>query len=124
MTVSERQDLAPADVAPGDLRVRVTGRGEWGMRIAELLDGDGLPARAIDTGAAVLRSSVPAERRHRLEVEGRLAGRWSAIARALSTDARLQAGLAADADADLMVLAADVSVGAGAMLATLVRRLV
>ena len=96
MTASERQDLAPADVAPGDLRVRVTGLGEWGVRIAELLDGDGLPARAIDTGPAVLRSSVAAERRHRLEVEGRLAGRWSTIARALSTDPRLQAGLAAD----------------------------
>lgn len=124
MTAFDRQDLTSSGTPSGDLRVRVTGLGEWGIRIAELLDGDGLASRAIDTGAAVLRSSVDPSRRHRLEVEGRLAGRWAAISRALSTDSDLQAGLAADADADLMVLAADVSVGAGAMLATLVKRLV
>ena len=124
MTAFDRQDLTSSGGPSGDLRVRVTGLGEWGIRIAELLEGEGMTSRAIDTGAGVLRSSVDPGRRHRLEVEGRLAGRWAAIARALSTDPELQAGLASDADADLMVLAADVSVGAGAMLATLVKRLV
>lgn len=124
MTAFDRQELTSSSGPAGDLRVRVTGLGEWGIRIAELLDGDGVTSRAIDTGAGVLRSSVDPGRRHRLEVEGRLAGRWAAISRALSTDPELQAGLASDADADLMVLAADVSTGAGAMLATLVKRLV
>jgi HD-GYP domain-containing protein (c-di-GMP phosphodiesterase class II) len=124
MTAFDRQELTPSGGPSGDLRVRVTGLGEWGIRIAELLEGEGMTSRAIDTGAGVLRASVDPGRRHRLEVEGRLAGRWAAISRALSTDPELQAGLASDSDADLMVLAADVSVGAGAMLATLVKRLV
>ena len=124
MTTFDRQELTSSGGPAGDLRVRVTGLGEWGIRIAELLDGDGVVSRAIDTGAGVLRSSVDPGRRHRLEVESRIAGRWAAISRALSTDPELQAGLASDADADLMVLAADVSTGAGAMLATLVKRLV
>ncbi|HET9332925.1 MAG TPA: HD domain-containing phosphohydrolase [Gemmatimonadota bacterium] len=124
MTAFDRQELTSSGGPTGDLRVRVTGLGEWGIRIAELLDGDGVTSRAIDTGIGVLRSSVDPGRRHRLEVESRIAGRWAAISRALSTDPELQAGLASDADADLMVLAADVSTGAGAMLATLVKRLV
>lgn len=102
----------------------MTGLGEWGTRIAELLDDSGLAARAVDTAASVLRSSLDPERVHHLQVESRTAGRWAALARALASDPDLKAGLAADADSDLMVVAADVSVGAGVMLAALMKRMV
>jgi HD-GYP domain-containing protein (c-di-GMP phosphodiesterase class II) len=124
MISPDRHDPALHENPLGDLRVRVTGLGEWGTRIAELLDHDGLSARAVDTSASVLRSDLSPDRRHHLQVEGRTAGRWAALSKALSTDAELRAGLEADADADLIVVAADVSAGAGVMLATLVKRMV
>jgi HD-GYP domain-containing protein (c-di-GMP phosphodiesterase class II) len=102
----------------------VTGLGEWGTRIAELLDDDGLTARAVDTSASVLRSSLDPDHRHHLQVEGGTAGRWAAISRALASDPDLRAGLESDADGDLIIVAADVSVGAGVMLSTLVKRMV
>ncbi|HET6361577.1 MAG TPA: hypothetical protein VFH11_05915, partial [Gemmatimonadota bacterium] len=107
-----------------ELRVRVTGLGEWGTRIAELLGDSGLEARAIDSSASVRRTGLDPGRIHHLQVENRTAGRWAALARALSSDADLQAGLASDADCDLMMVAADVSGGAGVMLATLMKRMV
>ncbi|HJU86253.1 MAG TPA: hypothetical protein VJ788_02655, partial [Gemmatimonadota bacterium] len=107
-----------------ELRVRVTGLGEWGARIAELLGDSGLEARAIDSAMSVRRSGLEPGRIHHLQVESRTAGRWASLARALSSDADLQAGLAADADCDLMMVAADVSAGAGVMLATLMKRMV
>jgi HD-GYP domain-containing protein (c-di-GMP phosphodiesterase class II) len=124
MTSFDRQDPPPHESPSGELRVRVTGLGEWGTRIAELLSDSGLPARAVDTGAAVLRSGLDPGRVHQLQVDSRTAGRWAALARALSSDPDLKAGLAADADCDLMVVAADVSVGAGVMLAALMKRMV
>jgi hypothetical protein len=51
MTSFDRQELTSSGGPAGDLRVRVSGLGEWGIRIAELLDGDGVTSRAIDTGA-------------------------------------------------------------------------
>lgn len=124
MTSFDRQGPSPHENSSGGLRVRVTGLGEWGTRIAELLDDSGLAARAVDTAASVLRSSLDPERVHHLQVESRTAGRWAALARALASDPDLKAGLAADADSDLMVVAADVSVGAGVMLAALMKRMV
>ena len=124
MISPDRHDPTHHENPLGDLRVRVTGLGEWGTRIAELLDDDGLGARAVDTSASVLRANLHPERRHHLQVEGRTAGRWAALSRALSTDLDLRAGLEADADADLIVVAADVSAGAGVMLSTLVKRMV
>ncbi len=41
-----------------ELRVRVTGLGEWGTRIAELLGDSGLEARAIDSSASVRRTGL------------------------------------------------------------------
>ena len=107
-----------------ELRVRVTGLGEWGTRIAELLGDSGLEARAIDSSASVRRTGLDPERVHHLQVESRTAGRWASLARALSSDTDLQAGLAADADCDLMMVAADVSAGAGVMMAALMKRMV
>ncbi len=107
-----------------ELRVRVTGLGEWGTRIAELLGDSGLEARAIDSSASVRRTGLDPARVHHLQVESRTAGRWASLSRALSSDADLQAGLAADADCDLMMVAADVSAGAGVMMATLMKRMV
>ena len=107
-----------------ELRVRVTGLGEWGTRIAELLGDSGLEARAIDSSASVRRTGLDPERVHHLQVDSRTAGRWAALSRALSSDADLQDGLAADADCDLMMVAADVSAGAGVMMATLMKRMV
>lgn len=124
MTSFDRQDSSPHEGPPGELRVRVTGLGEWGTRIAELLDDSGLPARAVDIAPAVLRSSIDSDRVHHLQVESRTAGRWAAVARALASDPELKVGLAADADCDLMVVAADVSAGAGVMLAALMKRMV
>ncbi|MGH7566857.1 MAG: HD-GYP domain-containing protein, partial [Gemmatimonadota bacterium] len=124
MTSFDRQDPSPHENPSGELRVRVTGLGEWGTRVAELLDDSGLAARAVDTAASVLRSSLDPERVHHLQVESRTAGRWAALSRALASDDGLKAGLAADADCDLMVVAADVSVGAGVMLAALMKRMV
>jgi HD-GYP domain-containing protein (c-di-GMP phosphodiesterase class II) len=124
MTSIDRQDPSPKGSPPAELRVRVTGLGEWGTRIAELLDDTGLPARAIDIASSVLRSSLDTGRVHHLQVESRTAGRWAAVARALASDPELKAGLAADADCDLMVVAADVSAGAGVMLAALMKRMV
>jgi len=123
MTSIDRQSPPPHGSPAGDVRVRVIGLGEWGTRIAELFEDEGLTARAVDTAPGVLRSSLAPERRHHVEVEGgRFADRWAAASRALSSDPELRAGLAADADGDLMIVAADISVGAGAMLASLVRR--
>ncbi|HYO47884.1 MAG TPA: HD domain-containing phosphohydrolase [Gemmatimonadota bacterium] len=124
MTSFDRQDPSPHESPSGELRVRVTGLGEWGTRIAELLDDSGLAARAVDTAASVLRSSLDPDRVHHLQVESRTAGRWAALSRAMASDPDLNAGLAADADSDLMVVAADVSVGAGVMLAALMKRMV
>jgi HD-GYP domain-containing protein (c-di-GMP phosphodiesterase class II) len=124
MTSIDRQDPSPPGSSLGELRVRVTGLGEWGTRIAELLDDTGLPARAVDTASSVLRSSLDSDRVHHLQVESRTAGRWAAVARALASDPELKAGLAADADCELMVVAADVSAGAGVMLAALMKRMV
>ena len=107
-----------------ELRVRVTGLGEWGTRIAELLGDSGLEARAIDSSASVRRTGLDPARVHHLQVESRTAGRWASLSRALSSDADLQAGLAADADCDLMMVAADVSAGAGVMMAALMKRMV
>ena len=124
MTSIDRQDPSPPGSSLGELRVRVTGLGEWGTRIAELLNDTGLPARAVDTTSSVLRSSLDSDRVHHLQVESRTAGRWAAVARALASDPELKAGLAADADCELMVVAADVSAGAGVMLAALMKRMV
>jgi HD-GYP domain-containing protein (c-di-GMP phosphodiesterase class II) len=123
MVASERQDPSP-HVSPSGLRVRVTGLGEWGTRIAELLDDDGMAARAVDTSPSVLRSNLDAGRIHQLQVESRTTGRWAALSRAMASDQKLRAGLEADAEGDLIVVAADVSVGAGVMLAALVKRMV
>ena len=124
MTSMDRQDPSMPEAPLAELRVRVTGLGEWGTRIAELLGDSGLEARAIDSAMSVRRSGLEPARIHHLQVESRTAGRWASLARALSSDADLQAGLAADADCDLMMVAADVSAGAGVMLATLMKRMV
>jgi hypothetical protein len=124
MTSMDRQDPSAPEAPLAELRVRVTGLGEWGTRIAELLGDSGLDARAIDSAVSVRRTGLDPSRVHHLQVESRTAGRWASLARALSSDADLQAGLAADADCDLMMVAADVSAGAGVMLATLMKRMV
>ncbi len=124
MTSMDRQDPSTPEAPLAELRVRVTGLGEWGTRIAELLGDSGLEARAIDNAVSVRRAGLDPGRIHHLQVESRTAGRWAALSRALSSDADLQAGLAADADCDLMMVAADVSTGAGVMLATLMKRMV
>ncbi|HEU4464728.1 MAG TPA: HD domain-containing phosphohydrolase [Gemmatimonadota bacterium] len=120
----DRQDTSMPEVPLAELRVRVTGLGEWGTRIAELLGDSGLEARAIDSAVSVRRTGLDPGRVHHLQVDSRTAGRWAALSRSLSSDAELQAGLAADADCDLMMVAADVSAGAGVMLATLMKRMV
>ena len=124
MTSMDRQDTSMPEVPLAELRVRVTGLGEWGTRIAELLGDSGLEARAIDSAVSVRRTGLDPGRVHHLQVDSRTAGRWAALSRSLSSDAELQAGLAADADCDLMMVAADVSAGAGVMLATLMKRMV
>lgn len=124
MTSIDRQDPSMPEAPLPELRVRVTGLGEWGTRIAELLGDSGLDARAIDSAMSVRRSGLDPGRIHHLQVESRTAGRWASLARALSSDADLQAGLTEDADCDLMMVAADVSAGAGVMLATLMKRMV
>src|SRR5688572_25927073 len=124
MTSMDRPDPSMPEAPLAELRVRVTGLGEWGTRIAELLGDSGLEARAIDSSASVRRTGLDPERVHHLQVDSRTAGRWAALSRALSSDVDLQDGLAADADCDLMMVAADVSAGAGVMLATLMKRMV
>ena len=124
MTSMDRQDPSMPEAPLAELRVRVTGLGEWGTRIAELLGDSGLEARAIDSAVSVRRTGLDPGRVHHLQVENRTAGRWASIAREMSSDPDLQAGLAADADCDLMMVAADVSAGAGVMLATLMKRMV
>ena len=123
MNPSDRQSPPPHGSPAEEPRARVIGLGEWGTRIAELFEDEGLTARAVDTGANVLRSSLDPERRHHVPLEGgRSADGWAATTRALSSNTELRAGLAEDADAELVIVAADISVGAGAMLATLIRR--
>ena len=124
MTSMDRPDPSMPEAPLAELRVRVTGLGEWGTRIAELLGDSGLEARAIDSAVSVRRTGLDPGRVHHLQVDSRTAGRWAALSRSLSSDADLQAGLAADADCDLMMVAADVSAGAGVMLATLMKRMV
>src|SRR5688572_20565801 len=103
MTSIDRQDPSMPEASLAELRVRVTGLGEWGTRIAELLGDSGLEARAIDSSASVRRTGLDPERVHHLQVDSRTAGRWAALSRALSSDVDLQDGLAADADCDLMM---------------------
>ena len=70
MTAFDRQELTSSGGPAGDLRVRVTGLGEWGIRIAELLDGDGVTsfARRTRTSSSagskgwMMKSSAPADR--------------------------------------------------------------
>ena len=124
MTSMDRPDPSMPEAPLAELRVRVTGLGEWGTRIAELLGDSGLEARAIDSAVSVRRTGLDPGRVHHLQVDSRTAGRWAALSRSLSSDAELQAGLAADADCDLMMVAADVSAGAGVMLSTLMKRMV
>ncbi|MDX1660362.1 MAG: HD domain-containing phosphohydrolase [Gemmatimonadota bacterium] len=108
-----------------DLHVRLIGLGEWGVRGAELFAEQGIEARAVDAEAAVDRAALDPERRHRIEVPGRAGAEdWAAGARALAADESLAAALSEDvADADLLVVAANVGIGAGALLATMLKRM-
>lgn len=112
------------EAASIDFRVRLIGLGEWGVRGAELVAERGLEARAVDAEAAVDRARLDAASRHRIEVPGRAGAEdWATGARALASDETLAAALAEDlSDADLLVVAANVGVGAGVLLATLLKR--
>lgn len=123
MDPNDRQSPPTHGSPAEESRARVIGLGEWGTRIAELFEDEGLTARAVDTTPDVLRSTIDPDRRHHVQVEGgRSAEGWAATTRALSSNPELRAGLADDAAAELMIVAADISLGAGSMLATLVRR--
>jgi HD-GYP domain-containing protein (c-di-GMP phosphodiesterase class II) len=123
MNSIDRQSPSPQASPTADLRARVVGLGEWGTRIAELFEDEGVKSRAVDVAAEVLRADLDPGRRHHVPVEGGRSGTgWAQTTRALSSDADLRAGLTADGEADLILVAADISLGAGAMLATLVKR--
>lgn len=114
-------ESGPRGVA-GSSRLNAVGLGAWGIRCVELLRKEGFGVRAVDLGAAADRADVEPERRHRIDVETRTDGYATAV-RALVADEGLARGLTEDADADLIVVAADLSPGAGVLLGALLDRL-
>lgn len=119
------QEEGPSRALRIDFRARWIGLGEWGIRGAEIVAERGIAARAVDAEAAIERARLEPDRRHRFDMPSRAGSEdWVAAARAIAADESLTAGLAEDAaDADLMVVAANVGVGAGALLASMLERL-
>ncbi|MDX1623486.1 MAG: HD domain-containing phosphohydrolase [Gemmatimonadota bacterium] len=111
-------------VTSADARVRVIGLGEWGIRGAELLSDEGFVVRAVDVDPGIERARVDASRRHRIPLPGGATlDDYAEAARALARDEELGHAIATDSDCDLIVVTADLSMGAGALLATLLVRL-
>lgn len=128
-SAESRRETEPAPVPSGaasvDFRVRLIGLGEWGVRGAELLAEHGIEARGVDTEAAVDQAKLDPERRHRIDVPRRAGAEdWAAGAKALASDETLAAALSEDVvDTDLLVVAANVGTGAGALLPTMLERM-
>lgn len=119
----EEQLAAPAASRESAPEIRAVGLGEWGIRGAEMLERHGIAARAVDTLAGVEGAAVADDRRHRIHTEGRGLEDPGRAARALAGDGPLGESLAADADGDLFVVVANLAAGAGALAATLLRRI-
>lgn len=119
----EEQRAAPAASRESAPEIRAVGLGEWGIRGAEMLERHGVAARAVDTLAGVEGAAVAEDRRHRIHTEGRGLEDPGRAARALAGDGPLGESLAADADGDLFVVVANLAAGAGALAATLLRRI-
>ncbi len=107
-----------AERALPDVRLRVVGLGEWGVAGAELFQRQGIAARGIDT-AGVERSALADDRRHRIAVQGD----YASASRAMSVDPMVGEAIRADADAELVMVIANLGVGAGSLTATLLARI-